>query len=145
MNLSSLAIAVQGVGFGPRSMALQGFADTQLARGEEVFDAPYAEYVKRINAERVEQWRREKGLLIENDVAIPENEDYDSGVGRVAPQESAIPIVNAVAPALRDSPQAIRIGSAFQPIHKSAVRPAPLVIDDDAAMLAMFMLMTDDD
>lgn len=107
----------------------------------DVFDAPYQAYVKQITAERAGQV-----LPSKNDVAIQEARDYDSRVGRGAPRIGAIQALPDVAPILNDDVQTIRIQAAESGRHPSkAISSKRIAVDDEAAIMAFFMLMADDD
>lgn len=108
-----------------------------------VFDAPYQAYVKKVNAERISETQNQSANRIHNDVAIRETRDYDSRVGRVAPRKT--PILHDVAPVLNDVVHGINLTqSALHDITKTALNQSRIDRDDDAAIVAMFMLMIDD-
>jgi hypothetical protein len=146
MMLASRAIAVQGIGFGPKLMAVQGFGSLQnVVDHAGGFDAPYQAYVKRINAQRAQDAERSVEPVRENDVAISESEEYDLRVGRSAPQRGASPILQDVAPVLNQASQSIRITQqTLRSITSSAALQARQRQDEEAAMLALFVLMIDD-
>ena len=140
--LNPRSIAVGGVGYGARAVAVLGlWPSERLPEDDGVFDAPYQAYVKRINVER-----SAPPSVTKNDVAIHETSDYDSRVGRGAPGIGAVQALPDVAPTLNNTVQAIRIqGVDLTPIPNTAFSRQRIASDDEAAIMALFMLMADDD
>lgn len=157
--LNPLSIAHLGIGRKPIVAALLGIWDELMkvlaapetggggpdASDQNVeqqpFDTPYREYVKRINAERAEEWQRSKAVPAP--IASPESLDYDSRVGQGAPVAVA---TEAVAPQIiQAAKRSITLTKqALGAITNTAAITARKRLDDEAAMLALFALMIDD-
>ena len=165
--LNPLAIAHLGIGRRPIVAALLGIWD-ELMRVLSVketggggpdasdeqrnddqdeqrpFDTPYQEYVKRINAERAAEWQhRNDPPAPPAPIATPDSLDYDARVGQGAPAAGT----NPVAPTLiQDAERSIALTKqALGTITRTAAITARQRLDDEAAMLALFALMVDDD
>lgn len=170
--LNPLSIAHLGIGRKPIVAALLGIWDvlmkvlaapdtggggpdaSDLAGDRHVdqqpFDTPYREYVKRINAEQAAEWQKRhqedaNGVAEEaRPIASPEVLDYDARVGQGAP---VAVVAKAVAPQIiQDAERSIALTKqALGAITRTAAMTARQRLDDEAAMLALFALMMDDD
>lgn len=167
--LNPLSIAHLGIGRKPIVAALLGIWDvlmkvlaapdtggggpdsSDLAGDQHVdqqpFDTPYREYVKRINAERASEWQQRHhvaGVASPRPIASTEVLDYDARVGQGAPVAVA---TQAVAPQIiQDAERSIALTKrALGAITRTAAMTARQRLDDEAAMLALFALMMDDD
>lgn len=158
--LNPLSIAHLGIGRRPIVAALLGIWDELMkvlsapdtggggpdASHQHVeqhpFDTPYREYVKRINAERADEWRRSK--MAPEPVASPEKVGDDSRVGPGAPVAAE---TESVAPRIiQNAERSIALTKqALGAITRPAAISARQRLDDEAAMLALFALMVDDD
>lgn len=149
-------ILTGGLGFGG-GLAARGYgawigaiaipdAETESGGG---FDAPYREYVKRINAERASDWQRSQHQAGDDQapIASPDGLDYDARVGQGAPAAGASRSLDVVAPTLlQDAERSIVLTKqALGVITRTAAMTARQRLDDEAAMLALFALMMDDD
>jgi hypothetical protein len=79
-------------------------------------------------------------------IAIPAPQGYDSIGAQVAPRVGESPVLHAVAPALKDVAKSIQITQqVLQGITSAAALKSRQRQDDEAAALALFALMMDDD
>lgn len=164
--LNPLSIAHLGIGRKPIVAALLGIWDVLMkvlaapetggggpdASDQHVdqqpFETPYREYVKRINAERAAEWQKQQQVGAEvtapGPIASPDRLDYDARVGQGAPVAVA---TQAVAPQIiQDAERSIALTKqALGTITRTAAMTARQRLDDEAAMLALFALMMDDD
>ncbi len=107
------------------------------------FDTPYQEYVKRINAERAAEWQHRNDPPAPAPIATPESLDYDARVGQGAPAAGAKPVAPTL---IQDAERSIALTKqALGTITRTAAITARQRLDDEAAMLALFALMVDDD
>lgn len=109
------------------------------------FDTPYQEYVKRINAERAAEWQHRNDPPAPAPIATPESLDYDARVGQGAPVADATDFA-APQQIIQDAERSIALTKqALGTITRTAAITARQRLDDEAAMLALFALMVDDD
>lgn len=163
--LNPLSIAHLGIGRKPIVAALLGIWDELMKAlaapetggggpdgsdqhvDQQPFDTPYREYVKRINAERTDEWKKGQQVAGEIDarspIASPDGLDYDARVGQGAPIAVS---TQAVAPQIiQDAERSIALTKqALGAITRTAAISARQRLDDEAAMLALFALMIDD-
>lgn len=139
-------VATFGIGYGALAVATLGFLGDAAQPPQVLPDAGGRPSIRDADARKDYYFQKNLVKTKQDAIETYSTHEYDSVSAQVAPKVGASPVLHAVAPELKDVAKGIQIThQVLQGITSAAALKSRQRQDDEAAMLALFALMMDDD